>query len=264
MRFASKTADLQTLTAPVVGLAEQAGRAILAIYARASGQSAAKGDGSPVTTADHAADAILYDGLRALTPDWPVITEERAPAEPMPTSDRPFWLVDPLDGTREFLDRNGEFAVSVGLIVEGRPALGVIHAPAVGITCWGIAGLGAWRRDGCGLARAIACRVRPAGDAMAAVSRRHGSDSALEEFLRGQGITGKTACGSALKFCLVASGDVDVYPRFGPTCEWDTAGGHAIVVAAGGDVSQPDGAALEYGKAGLRNPDFIAWGLLKT
>lgn len=253
-------AALRGLLLPLVGLAEQAGRAILAVYARGRGGAVAKGDGSPVTTADHAADAILYNGLRHLTPDWPVATEERA-ASHAPDFAGPVWLVDPLDGTREFLDRNGEFAVSIGLVVAGRPVLGVVHGPAVALSAWGVVGEGAWRRDGCGTARRIACRPRPAVGAVAAVSRRHGRDARLEAWLAGEGISETRNCGSALKFCLVASGDVDVYPRFGPTCEWDTAGGHAIVAAAGGEVVLLDGCPLPYGKPGLLNPDFIASGL---
>ncbi|MGF1625610.1 MAG: 3'(2'),5'-bisphosphate nucleotidase CysQ [Alphaproteobacteria bacterium] len=261
---ATHAAVLRDLVPPLVGLAEQAGRVILAVYARGDGLVAAKGDSSPVTTADHAADAILQDGLRFLTPDWPVVSEERA-ASHLPDFDRPVWLVDPLDGTREFLDRNGEFAVSIGLIVAGHPVLGVVHGPAVGLSAWGIVGpgrdRGAWRRDGSGPIRSIACRPRPAAGAVAAVSRRHGRDAALDAFLAAESVGETRACGSALKFCLVASGEADLYPRFGTTCEWDTAGGHAIVAAAGGDVTLVDGRALTYGKPGLRNPDFIARGL---
>jgi 3'(2'), 5'-bisphosphate nucleotidase len=249
---------LGSLMRPLVGLAEQAGRAILAVYARGQGEAVAKGDGSPVTAADHAADAILHQGLTHLTPEWPVVTEERV-AGHAPDFGRPVWLVDPLDGTREFLDRNGEFAVSIGLVVAGRPVLGVIHGPVAGLTAWGTVGAGAWRRDGCGLARPIACRPRPAG-AVAAVSRRHGRDEKLDAWLAAEGVVETCACGSALKFVVVASGGADLYPRFGPTCEWDTAGGHAIVVAAGGAVTLVDGSPLAYGKPGLRNPDFIARG----
>lgn len=259
-KLAADPAALRDLAPAVVGLAERAGRAILAVYARGSGEAWAKGDGTPVTTADHAADAILYEGLRALTPDWSVVTEERVASHSPPSFEAPVWLVDPLDGTREFLDRNGEFAVSIGLIVDGRPVFGVIHGPAVGWTCWGTVGAGAWLRRGSGPAQPIACRPWPATGAVAAASRRHGRDAAMDDYLAEHGITEKRACGSALKFCLVASGEVDVYPRFGPTCEWDTAGGHAILLAAGGDVTLVDGAPLGYGKAGLRNPDFIAAG----
>ncbi len=250
---------LAALQLPLVALAEQAGRAILAVYARGRGEVEAKGDGSPVTTADRSADAILYQGICHLTPDWPIVTEERAVRQ-LPDFSGPVWLVDPLDGTREFLDRNGEFAVSVGLVVGGRPVLGVVHGPAAGLTAWGVVGEGAWRRDGSGPARPIACRPRPAVGAVAAVSRRHGRDQRLDAWLAAQGITETVTCGSALKFCLVASGEADVYPRFGPTSEWDTAGGHAILAAAGGEVVAVDDGPLTYGKPGLLNPDFVARG----
>ena len=251
---------LESLIDPVVGLAERAGRAILSIYARGSGDARIKGDGSPVTAADHAADAILHDGLRTLTPGWDVVSEERVAGHDAPSFDTPVWLVDPLDGTREFLERNGEFAVSIGLIVDRQPVFGVIHGPAVGRTCWGIVGAGAWLRRGSGLVQPIACRPWPRTGAVAAVSRRHGRGAAVDDYLAQLGISEKVPCGSALKFCLVASGDADVYPRFGPTSEWDTAGGHAIVIAAGGSLSLADGIPLTYGKPGLRNPDFIACG----
>lgn len=255
----NKTA-LESLIDPVVGLAERAGRAILAIYAHGSGNAGIKGDGSPVTAADHAADAILHEGLRTLTPDWSVVTEERAASHDASLFDRPVWLVDPLDGTREFLERNGEFAVSIGLVVERQPVFGVIHGPAVGLTCWGVVGSGAWLRRGSGPVSPIGCRPWPRTGAVAATSRRHGRDAAADDYLKEVGISEKIPCGSALKFCLVASGEVDVYPRLGPTSEWDTAGGHAIVVAAGGRLALIDGRALTYGKPGLRNPDFIASG----
>ncbi|MEZ5669375.1 MAG: 3'(2'),5'-bisphosphate nucleotidase CysQ [Alphaproteobacteria bacterium] len=256
-------AALECLAAPVIGLVEQAGRAILAVYGRFSGRAASKDDGSPVTAADHAADAVLYDGLRALTPDWPVVTEERAATHGLPSFAGPVWLVDPLDGTREFLARNGEFAVSVGLLVDGRPRFGVVHGPVAALTCWGVVGAGAWRRRGCGRAEPLHCRSVPTAGPVAAVSRRHGLNDRLDAFLAAAGVAEQRACGSALKFCMIAAGEADIYPRFGPTMEWDTAAGQALVEAAGGSVTLPDGAPLAYGKADLRNPGFVARGLTR-
>ena len=251
---------IESLVPLLVGLVEQAGRSILAVYARADSHVVAKSDGSPVTSADHAADRILNDGLAALTPDWPVISEERTVTHAQGELSGPVWLVDPLDGTKEFLERNGEFAVSLGLLVDGRPVVGVIHGPVTGLTCWGVVGSGAWRRSRSSRAEPIHCRSAPAAGPAAAVSRRHGKNKALDAFLAEEKVTDQRPCGSALKFCLIAAGEADVYPRFGPTMEWDTAAGQALVEAAGGRVTQPDGSQLKYGKSDLRNPGFIARG----
>ncbi len=248
-------------------LAERAGKLVLAYYAEAEEIAVrAKADASPVTEADEACEAFLLEALGKLTPDIPVVSEEASEAEGLPEIDtaRPFWLVDPLDGTREFLSRNGEFTVNVALIRDGRPVAGVVHAPALAMTWSG--GL-----DDAGHTRAsfnetdrppmaIQARARPGEGETVVASRRHGSGGELERFLQGRRIAQRVSAGSSLKFCLLASGKADLYPRFGPTMEWDTAAGQAVLEAAGGRVETRDGQPLRYGKPGFRNPDFVAYG----
>jgi len=242
----------------LVALAERAGAVILDHY---GGQIEvrAKADASPVTVADEAAEAVILEGLAGLTPSIPVVAEERVAAGEVPELDgQPFWLVDPLDGTKEFLSRNGEFTVNIGLIEDGLPALGVVLAPALGKVWWGAAGQGAWML-GDGPERAIAARPRPSSGLVAVASRSHG-DAETEAWLDEVGATERISAGSSLKFCLVAEGRADLYPRFGPTMEWDTAAGHAVLSAAGGRVTTRDGAPFLYRKPGFRNPGFIAYG----
>lgn len=245
----------------LVDLSHKAGEAILAVYAT-DFEHAAKADESPVTAADLAAEAVIAEGLSRLAPEIPLVAEESAAEGRIPDiSAGRFWLVDPLDGTREFIGRNGEFTVNIALIDGLRPVLGVIHAPAVGLTFTGIPGFGATRSRTGGTPEAIA--VRPASANMAVTivaSRRHGDPAAIDRLLRGHPVSGRRTAGSSLKFCMVACGDADVYPRFGRTMEWDTAAGQAILTAAGGRVTDPHGAELTYGKAEFENPPFIAWG----
>jgi 3'(2'), 5'-bisphosphate nucleotidase len=246
------------LTQSVRLACEAAGRAILEIYATQFAV-VSKDDASPVTAADLAADRILVATLQQLTPDIPVVSEERA--KPPLTPGAPFWLVDPLDGTREFVARNGEFTVNAGLIVAGRPVLGVVHIPVEGTSYTGLVGgpdAGALRwRDG--VATPIACRAAQADGLDVAVSRSH-NDAATEAFLAGHKVRRRLAVGSSLKFCRVAEGMADLYPRHGPTNEWDTAAGHAVAVAAGAEVTDWGGAELRYGKPGLLNAGFVVWG----
>ncbi len=243
----------------LLALADDAGAAILEIYA-SDFDVEAKGDASPVTAADRAAEAVILAGLARLTPDIPVISEEQVEAGQAPEVADRFWLVDPLDGTKEFIKRNGEFTVNIGLIEAGQPVLGVVTAPAQRRAWWGEVGRGAWARDAAGVVSAIGARARPAVDAVAAVSRSH-LDEATLAFLDVQGIAERISAGSALKFCLVAEGLADVYPRFGPTMCWDTAAGHAVLAAAGGRVSEVDGTTpLGYGAPLARHKGFIAWG----
>jgi 3'(2'), 5'-bisphosphate nucleotidase len=242
----------------LITLAEQAGEVIMSHY-RAGTEVRAKADQSPVTVADEAAEAVLLAGLAALAPGIPAVAEEAVAAGHVPdVGAGRFWLVDPLDGTREFVSGNGEFTVNVALIDDGRPILGIVSAPALGVMWWGTLGQGAVRREG-GAAIAIQARPRPATGAVAVASRSH-RDEATDAWLRAEGITETTAAGSSLKFCLVAEGKADVYPRFGTTMEWDTAAGHAVLKAAGGEVLTTDGRPLAYGKPTFRNPSFIARG----
>jgi 3'(2'), 5'-bisphosphate nucleotidase len=190
-----------------------------------------------------------------------VIAEEQVATHgiTIPAGSR-FWLVDPLDGTREFLNRNGEFTVNIALIENSRPVLGVVHAPARNVTYTGATTSGATRQTGEGAPESITVRPIPAEGLTVIASRRHGSSAEVDRFLAGRPVAHRITCGSSLKFCLIAAGEADLYPRFGPTMEWDTAAGHAVLVAAGGRVTTPDGAELQYGKPEFRNPDFIAWG----
>lgn len=219
-----------------------------------------KSDGSLVTAADHAAEKLIIATLHRLTPDIPLIAEEAvAQNGPPACPTRTFWLVDPLDGTREFIARNGEFTVNIALIEDGVPVLGVVLAPALGILWAGGRGLGAWREDADGR-RPIQVRSVPAEGMTVLGSRSHGDDAAMTAYLQGRRVAGFKAAGSSLKFCLIAEGAADLYPRFGRTMGWDTAAAHAVLLAAGGSVCTLDGQELRYGKAGLENPHFVACG----
>ncbi len=236
-------------------VARAAGDAILKVYAT-DFEVHEKADDSPVTEADRRAEAVILPALAALTPDIPVISEE---TERIPSVGDRFWLVDPLDGTKEFIKRNGEFTVNIALIESGEPALGVVFAPALGRLYAGARKAGAFVEDTQGRRR-IACRAAPANGITVATSRSHGDAQALERLLAGYQVAGRIIAGSSLKFCLIAAGEADLYPRLGRTMEWDTAAGHAVLVAAGGRVITLEGAELRYGKPGLANPDFIARG----
>ena len=262
------TAIDATLLAALRRIAEGAGAAIMDVYeGRVAAEVRRKVDHSPVTAADDAAEAHILAALHELTPDIPVISEDAAEAGTLPDiSGRRFWLVDPLDGTKEFLERNGEFTVNIALIVDGQPVAGVVHAPALGKT-WIGAGAGTAQciEDG-QPPQPIRARPRPATGAVVAVSRRHGDAAAIDAFLKTIQVDTHMTAGSSLKFCLLASGQADVYPRFGRTMEWDTAAGHAVLSAAGGRVDRAnhgadDGTPLTYGKPGFENPPFIACGL---
>jgi 3'(2'), 5'-bisphosphate nucleotidase len=257
------------LMSALAALCVEAGRAILDVYDAEAIAVRSKDDRSPVTDADERGEAILHEGLAKLFPGVPVIAEEACSRDGAPAwAPSVFLLVDPLDGTREFLARNGEFTVNVGLIEANRPTLGCVHAPALGAVWLGAVGVGATVaraavRDipGAEAYGPIAVRAAPAGGLCAVASRSH-SDPDTEAFLAKLGVADRRSAGSSLKFCLVAEGEADVYPRFGPTMEWDTAAGHAVLAAAGGSVTTIDGAPFAYGKAetGFRNGGFVAWG----
>lgn len=218
-----------------------------------------KQDSSPVTEADQRAEALILPALAALTPDVPVVAEESVAAGNIPAVAERFWLVDPLDGTKEFISRNGEFTVNIALVEEGVPVLGVVYAPAIGRLFGGAVGDGAFVEDATGR-REIACRVPPEEGLTVVASRSHGDAAALDAFLAGRKVDKLISAGSSLKLCLVASGEADVYPRLGRTMEWDIAAGHAVLSAAGGQVSQVNGQPFLYGKPGFDNPHFAAWG----
>jgi 3'(2'), 5'-bisphosphate nucleotidase len=236
-----------------------AGEAIMRVYAQ-DFDIREKTDKTPVTEADLAAERIIVAMLEAAFPEIPVIAEERVEAEGLPPSAPRFWAVDPLDGTREFIAKNGEFAVCIGLVEDGRPVLGVVHGPAKGLTYAACGSGTAIRWRGGGDPEPIMARM-PSADGLVVIhSRSHENSRRLAEFLADYPVKQRVSCGSALKFGVLASGEADLYPRFGTTMEWDTAAGQAILEAAGGRVETRDGARLLYGKPGLRNDGFIAWG----
>jgi 3'(2'), 5'-bisphosphate nucleotidase len=222
---------------------------------------ARKGDASPVTQADQLAEAVILAGLARIAPGIPVVAEEAVAAGQVPEVGERFFLVDPLDGTKEFISRNGEFTVNIALIERGRPVLGLVYAPAIDSLYGGAEGVGAWLEDAQGR-RAIACRAIPAEGLTVVASRSHGDESALDALLAGRLVASRTNAGSSLKLCLVAAGQADLYPRLGRTMEWDIAAGDAVLRAAGGRVTVvADGSDLRYGKPGFDNPHFAASGL---
>ena len=255
---------LRTIDASLAqGLTEVVARAAAAILAIAPADLATrlKADKSPVTAADEAADAVIAQGLARLLPGIPVVSEESR-ERPAALGDT-FALVDPLDGTKEFVAGLGEYTVNLAIVTDGEPIAGFIAAPALGLLYCGIVGSGAQRL---GLDRtdpsvAIRCRPAPASGLVAAASRSHFT-AATAAFLDRVGVTGRMSCGSSLKFCRVAEGAVDVYPRLSEISEWDIAAGHALVTAAGGVVTTPAGTPLRYGNAaqGFNVPGFIVWG----
>lgn len=251
-----------SLTKSLVNLALLAGREIMAIYAT-DFSTRAKGDLTPVTEADEAAERIILEGLAGLDPETPVISEEAAAAGRLPQVENSFYLVDPLDGTKEFVSRNGEFTVNIARVENGVPVLGVVYAPAIRRIFWGDPAKGAaegriaadetisWKK----------LLVRPCpGDGAVVVASRSHRDTATDDFLKTVKVARLVSAGSSLKFCLIAAGEADLYPRFGRTMEWDTAAGHAVLLAAGGKVLNSDGQPLSYGKRerGFDNPGFIA------
>jgi len=245
---------------PIAALAKEAGAAILEVYG-GDFDVENKTDDSPLTEADLQSHRIIASGLADLSPPLPVISEEGG----LPDFDTRrawtrYWLVDPLDGTKEFVNRNGEFTVNIALIDEGRPVLGVVHVPVTGVTYVGAPELGAQRRDADDRRESIHVAARAASPVRIVGSRSHRSDG-LAEFLAALGDTELVPMGSSLKFCVVAEGSADLYPRFGPTSEWDTAAAQAIVEHAGGAVVTLDGAPMRYNtKDDILNPHFLVIG----
>jgi 3'(2'),5'-bisphosphate nucleotidase len=250
-------------------IAHDAGRLILKHYANVN-EVRTKADSSPVTKADEEAEALILDRLARLDPGVPVVAEESVSKGHVPKLGTRFFLVDPLDGTKEFLQRNGEFTVNIALIEHGRPIAGVVIAPAKARAFVGDAGNGAFELAApedlpieIETARRIRARRPPSEGLVAIVSRTH-RDTKTEQYLEAYSIAGMIAAGSSLKFCLVATGEADLYPRHGTTMEWDTAAGQAVLEAAGGSVTTLEGVPLTYGKAdrGFVNPHFVAKGLV--
>jgi len=258
--------DLEALIGPLTELVAHAGAAILAVD-RVAMSIDGKADGSPVTEADLAADRVIAEGLARLFPDIPTLSEERLHLACPPYPGHLF-LIDPLDGTKEFVAGRHEFTVNIALVVGGVPVLGIVGAPDLGLIWRGLVGRGAERLEvGRGLriasATPIRTRAMPCAGApwIAAVSRSHG-DARTEALIDARPGAVRMPLGSALKLCRVAEGGADLYPRLAPTCEWDIAAGQAVVVAAGGIVTDSLGAPLHYGgkRADFIVPEFIAWG----
>lgn len=243
-----------------VRLAEEAAASINKI--RAGGFVVeTKNDSSPVTAADQQAEALINAGLRAAAPGIPVVAEEEVAAGVITVPSDCYWLVDPLDGTREFAAGRDEFAVCIGLIQHGVPVLGAVASPAFGEVHFGWIGHGAWRRRA-GEEQPISCRKAPSEGLTVYASRHYQDAPELKACLDGYKVAHLTNIGSALKFLRLAEGAADFYPRLGRTMEWDTAAPHAVLEAAGGVVQTADGQSLRYGKPSWQNPPFFAWGLL--
>jgi len=271
MRTATDPALVPADWLPAVeALVRDAGALVMAVYA-SDFAVRGKADASPVTLADEQAEALITARLLALAPGVPVVAEEAVAAGHRPPQARRFWLVDPLDGTREFIHRNGEFTVNVALVDDGVPVLGVVLAPAWdsdgaapgGRLYAGLQGQGAWEETAAGR-RPIAARAVPAAGLTVVASRSHGDETALDALLAGQRVASRTNAGSSLKLCLLAAGQADLYPRLGRTMEWDIAAGHAVLAAAGGEVCRLDGTPLGYGKPGFENPHFVAVGATRS
>ncbi len=251
--------DDHALLALATDLVEQAAAEIQIIRGRGF-QVHHKADRSVVTEADHAAEAIILAGLRQALPGCTVIAEEEAAAGTIADPTAEFWLVDPLDGTREFTSGGDDFAVNIGLVRDARPVLGVVGVPARNQIFGGIVGIGAWRRTD-GRTTPIAARQVPPEGLTVVASRHHGDQGRLDAFLAGRAVAQVVNFGSSLKFCRLAEGQADLYPRFGRTMEWDTCAPHAVLDAAGGAVETFDGQPLRYGKPGWDNPHFVGRGV---
>jgi 3'(2'), 5'-bisphosphate nucleotidase len=252
---------VQELLAPVTDIARLAGGEILAIYRSGEAATRYKADTSPLTAADLRAHRLIVDSLLQLTPEVPVLSEESAA---IPFAQRTgwsrYWLVDPLDGTKEFLSRNGQFTVNIALIEGHAPVLGVVHVPVTETSYQGLPTVGAWRLHAGADATPIRVSARSATPVRVVGSRSHRGDS-LDGFLARLGSYELLPVGSSLKFCMVAEGAADVYPRLGPTSEWDTAAAHAVVLGAGGSVRTLEGRPLRYNtREELLNPFFVVSG----
>ena len=250
-------AELESMMPALQRIARKAGDAILDVY---SGEFSVtqKEDDSPLTRADLASHVIIQQELQSLTPDIPVLSEESAAIDFRTRSSwETYWLVDPLDGTKEFVNRNGEFTVNIALIDNHVPVCGVVHVPVSGVTYTGIKEIGAFRHEPGEPSRPIIVRL-PCADPMVIVGSRSHANPMLDQFLRPLQPYEMVSMGSSLKFCLLAEGKADFYPRLGPTSEWDTGAAHAVVTAAGGQIIELDGKSLEYNrKDSLLNPEFL-------
>lgn len=254
--------DYEKLTQVMRTLALEAGAKIMEVYGSDDFDVKVKSDASPVTVADEAADAIISAGLRAAFPDVMLVTEEQAATHG--TSGDTFLIVDPLDGTKEFIQRRGDFTVNIALVEAGVPTRGVVYAPAKGRMFYtdasgrSVEETGALARDAAGPLTPLSVSTPDNAALMVVASKSH-RDQATDDYINAYAVRDMTSAGSSLKFCLVATGEADLYPRLGRTMEWDTAAGHAVLRGAGGEVIRfDDHAPLTYGKEGYANPFFIA------
>jgi 3'(2'), 5'-bisphosphate nucleotidase len=256
-------ADPAALLPGIIALAREAGETVMRIY-KGDHTVRRKADASPVTEADDASERIILDGLERLAPDIPAVSEEAVSngkvAFDHAAPPRRFWLVDPVDGTKEFVSRSGEFTINIGLVEDGKPILGVLHAPLADVTYAATAPGTAVACRGGQPSRAIHVRPPPPSGLIVVASRSHGDKAGTAAFIEDYRVAERKAMGSAFKFGLIAEGAADLYPRLGPTMEWDTCAGHAILEAAGGQVTTLAGGPLRYGKRGFLNPDFVARG----
>ena len=251
--------QMNSILPDVIKVADEASQRVLHIY-QSDFKINYKDDSSPITAADIASHEIIEKGLRRISRDIPVLSEEGAD---IPWEERRhwrrFWLVDPIDGTKEFTQRTGEFTVNIALIEDGEPVLGVVTVPALKEAYWGVKGEGAHRRDRSGLVQPI--RVVESRQAVRVLASKNHLNDETRSFIEKLGEHEFLQAGSSLKFCRIAEGRADIYPRLGPTSEWDTAAAHAVLVAAGGKVETLNGKPLRYGKENLQNPHFIAKGV---
>ncbi|MDD5057500.1 MAG: 3'(2'),5'-bisphosphate nucleotidase CysQ [Sideroxydans sp.] len=251
---------MNKLLTQIVAIAKHAGQAIMEVYANPVNAVMTKSDNSPLTQADLASDRVISAGLKQLGLGWPVLSEESAQIDYEQRKDwKRFWLVDPLDGTKEFVKRNGEFTVNIALIENGVPVLGVVYAPVPDVCYFGDRVIGAFKNRGSSVAHPISVKQHIAGEAIKIVASRSHSDTRTQALLEKLGDHECISMGSSLKLCLVAEGAAHFYPRLGPTMEWDTAAAHAVVNAAGGVVHDCNGEALEYNKPDLHNTEFFVF-----
>jgi 3'(2'), 5'-bisphosphate nucleotidase len=244
----------------IVAIAQQAGKAIMEVYAAPATAVKSKADQSPLTEADLASHRIICESLAQLTPQYPVLSEESAEISVAQRMTWPeYWLVDPLDGTKEFIKRNGEFTVNIALIENGTPILGVVYAPVLDVCYYAARGAGAFVQRGTSKAQSIKVKALVAGEVIKVVASRSHSDARTESLLKQLGNCETISMGSSLKLCLVAEGAAHFYPRLGPTMEWDTAAAHAIVNEAGGTVCNNTADELTYNKADLHNSEFFVY-----
>jgi len=243
----------------IVDIAKRAGNEIMKVY-QTDFDVQTKDDASPVTKADKLAENLILRSIReGVTNQFPIVSEEDASEGNIPVvTGTPFWLVDPLDGTKEFVSRNGEFTVNIALIENTRPVFGVVYLPAKDVTYFG-SSMGSFIQRGSEPREEINCRQPSAGGIVAVVSRSHKTPE-VDEYLTGFKVAEELSAGSSLKFCTLAEGKADLYPRLGRTMEWDTAAGHAVLRFAGGTVKTVEGTDLGYGKPDFENPHFIAAG----